>query len=202
MRKDFIIKAQTGKAFKVKKGDYITVVDLEGRQVVDFFAVSLNDPDEFLSTGVTIDCNESLKVTAGDKIYSNLYKVMFKIIEDDVKEHNLLHPCCRPEMYDFFYKNGFGHRNCLDNINKSLGQYGISKHNIIHPFNIFMYTIVKPDGKISVEEPLSKAGDKIKLLAEMDAVIGIASCSVSESKCNGGTCSPLKVIVESQETLE
>lgn len=199
MKKEFIIKPQTGKSFNVKKGDYITIVDLEGKQVVDFFAVNFNDNNEFLSTGVTIDCNESLKVTVDDNIYSNLYKSMFKIVEDDVQEHDLLHPCCRPEMYEFFYKNGLGHRNCLDNINESLNEYGISKHNIIHPFNIFMYTIIKSDGKISVEEPISKAGDKIKLLAEMDVIIGIASCSVSESKCNGSKCTPLKVIIESQE---
>lgn len=113
MKREFIIKPRTGKSFEVKKGKYITIVDLEGKQVADFFAVNLNNPDEILSTGVTIDCNDSLKVTVGDKIYSNLYNIMFKIIEDDVKEHDLLHPCCRLEMYDFFYENGSGHRNCL-----------------------------------------------------------------------------------------
>lgn len=199
MKNEFIIEGQTGKSFKVNKGDYITIVDVEGKQVVDFFAVNLNDHSEFLSTGVTIDCNESLKVKKGDNIYSNLYRVMFKIVEDDVQEHDLLHPCCRPEMYEFFYKNGFGHRNCLDNINENLNKYEIPKYNIIHPFNIFMYTAIKPDGKISVEEPISKAGDKIKLSAEMDVIICIASCSVCESKCNGGRCTPIKVIIESQE---
>ena len=196
MKREFIIKPRTGKSFEVKKGKYITIVDLEGKQVADFFAVNFNNPDEILSTGVTIDCNDSLKVTVGDKIYSNLYNIMFKIIEDDVKEHDLLHPCCRPEMYDFFYKNGSGHRNCLDTINESLNEYGLTKQSIINPFNIFMYTEIKADGKISVKEPLSKAGDKIVLLAEMDVIIGLASCSVSESKCNGGKCSSLKVVIE------
>ncbi|MCY6958339.1 DUF1989 domain-containing protein [Clostridium sp. ZC22-4] len=83
--------------------------------------------------------------------------------------------------------------------NENLKEYGISKHNIIHPFNIFMYTTIKPDGTILVEEPISKAGDKIKLLVEMDTIIGIASCSVSKSRCNGGKCTSLKVIIEGQE---
>ena len=196
MKKEFIVESQMGKSFEVKKGNYITIVDLEGKQVVDFFAVNLNNHNEFLSSGVTIDCNDSLKVTKGDTIYTNLYKSMFDIVEDDVQEHDLLHPCCRPEMYEFFYKNGSGHRNCLDNINENLSHHGISKHNIIHPFNIFMYTIIKPDGKISVEEPISKAGDKIKLLAKMNVLVSIASCSVNESNCNGGSCTPIKVIIE------
>jgi len=199
MKNEFIIEPQSGSSFKIKKGECITIVDLEGKQVVDFFAVNSDDVCEFLSTGVTIDCNDSLKVTAGDTIYTNLYKTMFKIVEDDVKEHDLIHPCCRPEMYDFFYKNGFGHRNCLDNINENLDEYKIPKHDIINPFNIFMHTAIKPDGKISVEEPVSKAGDRIKLLAEMDVIVSLAACSVSESICNGERCTPVKVIIDSPE---
>ena len=30
---------------------------------------------------------------------------MFQIVEDEVGMHDLLHPCCRPEMYDFFYQD-------------------------------------------------------------------------------------------------
>lgn len=48
---------------------------------------------------------------------------MMKVIYDDVEEHDLLHPCCRKEMYDFFYNNGDGHPNCLNNINGALGEH-------------------------------------------------------------------------------
>lgn len=57
------------------------------------------------------------------------------------------------------------------------------------------YTKIKSDGSISVEKPLSKAGDKVVLKALMDVHIGIATCSVSESDCNGGKCSSIKIIV-------
>ena len=67
-----------------------------------------------------MDCNESLRLKIGDKIYTNLYNPMMEIIKDDVGEHDLLHPSCRKEMYDFFYHNGDGHPNCLDNINEPL----------------------------------------------------------------------------------
>jgi len=53
------------------------------------------------------------------------------------------------EMYDYFYQNGKGHPNCLDNINACLK----AKHSIIHPVNFFMHTRVNSDGSISVEEP-------------------------------------------------
>ena len=189
---DYYIPACSGKRISVKQGQLITVVDIDGGQVVDFFAEVTGRPAEFLSPGVTIDCNESLRLRIGDMIYTNLYRPMLKVISDDVGEHDLLHPCCRPEMYDFFYHNGNGHPNCMDNINGALDE----KRPIITPVNLFMYTKINADGSISVEAPLSKAGDRIVLEALMDIILGVAACSVSESKCNSGKCSPIKVIVE------
>lgn len=58
-----------------------------------------------------------------------------------------------------------------------------------------MHTKIDTNGSISVEEPVSKAGDKIVLKALMDITLGVAACSVSESKCNSGKCSPVKIIV-------
>lgn len=192
MSKEYIIPACSGRKIEVKKDQNITVIDIEGGQVVDFFAEVTSDSKEFLSTGVTIDCNESFKLNVGDNIYTNLYKPMMKVLYDDVKEHDLFHPCCRPEMYDFFYHNGKGHPNCLDNINKVLGK----KRAVITPVNLFMHTKINSDGSISVEAPLSKAGDKIILKALMDITLGVAACSVSESKCNSGKCSAIKIIID------
>ncbi|MBQ7828885.1 MAG: urea carboxylase-associated family protein [Clostridia bacterium] len=192
MKQEYFISACSGMAIEVKKDQMITVIDLEGSQVVDFFAEVLGKPTEFLSTGVTIDCNESLRLNVGDIIYTNKYREMFEVISDDVGEHDLLHPCCRPEMYDFFYHNGKGHPNCLDNINGALGDH----RPIITPVNLFMNTLINPDGSISVETPPSKAGDSITLKALMDVRLGVAACSVSESKCNGGKCSPIKIVIE------
>ena len=192
MKNEYVIPACSGIKIDVEKEQTITVIDLEGGQVVDFFAEIKNCGNEFLSTGVTIDCNESLKLKADSIIYTNLYRPMLKIISDDVGEHDLLHPCCRKEMYDFFYNNGENHPNCLDNINNSLGE----NRPIITPINLFMNTQIYPDGRISVEKPISKAGDKIVLKALTDIILGIAACSVSESKCNSGKCSPIKIIIE------
>ena len=87
---------------EANKGQAIEIIDIDGGQAVDFFAEMRNDINEFVSPGVTIDCNESLKLNVGDIIYSNKYTPMFKVVYDDVKEHDLIHPCFRPEMYVFF----------------------------------------------------------------------------------------------------
>lgn len=158
---------------------------------MDFFAEHSDNTNEFLSTGVTIDCNESLKLKPKDYIYSNLYRPMLKVIYDDVGVHDLLHPCCRPEMYDFLYQNGKGHPNCLENINKCLRE----ARKVIHPVNLFMHTEIDVSGNIKVKRPLSKAGDRIVLQAEMNMRLGVAACSVSESDCNSRKCTAIKIVV-------
>ncbi len=192
MSEEYIIPACAGIKIDVKQDQNITVVDMEGGQVVDFFAEVTNSQNEFLSTGVTIDCNESLKLKIGDTIYTNLYRPMMKVLSDDVGEHDLLHPCCRPEMYDFFYHNGKGHPNCFDNINNALNE----QRPIITPVNLFMHTKINTNGSIAVEAPISKAGDKVVIKALLNITLGVTACSVSESKCNSGKCSPVKVMID------
>lgn len=192
MSKEYIIPACSGIKIDVKQGQNITITDIEGGQVVDLFAEVTGRPNEFLSTGVTIDCNESLKLKIEDTIYTNLYQPMMKVLSDDVGEHDLLHPCCRPEMYDFFYHNGEGHPTCFDNINNALEEH----RTIIMPVNLFMHTKINTNGNISVETPISKAGDKIIIKALLDITLGVAACSVSESKCNSGKCSPIKIVID------
>ena len=97
-------------------------------------------------------------------------------------------------VHDFFYQNGDGHPNCYDNINRALGEH----RPIIQPVNLFMHTTVDGTGKITIHPPVSKAGNKIVLQAQMDVRLGIAACSVSEGACNNRVCSPIRVIVDSQ----
>lgn len=189
--REYRIDLCSGVGFDVKKGERITVIDVEGEQVADFFAVCSENAEEFLSTAVTIDCNESIRLHVGDTIYTNRYRPMFRVVRDDVGEHDLLFPSCRRETYDFFYGNGEGHPNCFDNLNKAL----LVNLPIIQPVNLFMSTSIAPDGKITIHPARSKAGDCIVLEALSDARVAVAACSVSEGACNGGRCTGLKIVV-------
>lgn len=187
--KEYFIQPKHGERIEVSTGQTITVVDVEGGQVADFFAEVRGTHEEYLSPSVTIDCNESLHIGVGSVLYSNLYHAMFEIVQNDVGAHDLLFPSCSKAMYDFFYQNSADHPNCLDNINAALG----TQRTIIQPVNLFMNTEIAPDGKITIKRPLSKAGDKIVLRALMDCVLGISACSVSECDTNGGKCTSIKV---------
>lgn len=44
MAEEYMIEAQSGAAVLVKSGSKIEIIDVEGQQVVDFFAVNPTDP--------------------------------------------------------------------------------------------------------------------------------------------------------------
>ena len=48
MSKEYIISACSGMKIDVKQGQSITVIDIEGGQVVDFFAEADGNENEFL----------------------------------------------------------------------------------------------------------------------------------------------------------
>ncbi len=68
--REYFIDACSGKSMDIAQGQTVSVIDVEGGQVADFFAERAGDPHEFLSPAVTIDCNESLKLHVSDTIYT------------------------------------------------------------------------------------------------------------------------------------
>ena len=191
--KEIFIEPQTGTSFVLKKGHKCRVTDVKGKQVADLVAFSLTNLKEKLSTGVTIDNNLSLNIRKGDYLFSNQYNKLLKIVADTVKKHDLLYPACSPSMYRSQYQTTDYHPSCLENLSKALKEYEIAEEQIPDPFNIFMNTYVDRKGNLTVEEPLSKAGDYIELEAEMDLIIAVTACSVDKSKCNAHSCKPIMV---------
>lgn len=68
-------------------------------------------------------------------------------------------------------------------------EFGVFADDIDTTFNIFMNVQVKENGKVLIEDPISKAGDYILLRAEMDLIVGLTACSHEET--NAGTCKPI-----------
>jgi hypothetical protein len=188
----WLIPATQGLGFKLGKGQIVRVTDVEGAQVADFAAYNALHPNERIDPGVTMDAMGKMNVLPGDILYSNQYRPLLTIIKDTVGRHDFINSACRPEMYEVLY-NKKNHASCYNNLNEALAAFGLSAPDQHYPFNLFMNTVIDPSGKISVERPLSKAGDYVELRAEMDLIIGISACPCSESACNGYTCTPIAV---------
>lgn len=185
------IPANEGVALRLGKGQTLRVTDVEGEQVADLVAYCSDDANERLDPGVTMDALHAMKVKAGDMLYSNKYRPILTVIADKVGQHDFINPACRPEMYGLLYGKP-KHASCYDNLNQALAPHGITAPDQHYPFNLFMNTVIDPYGQISIERPLSKAGDYIELRAEMDLIIAISACPCSESACNGFICTPIE----------
>ena len=59
-----------------------------------------------------------------------------------------------------------------------------------------MNTRIEQNGKIVIDKPLSKAGDKVILRVLEDCVLGISACSVSESDTNSGRCTAIEISID------
>jgi uncharacterized protein YcgI (DUF1989 family) len=176
-----IIQPQSGTAFQLPKGRRLRVIDLEGEQVADLIAFSTADKREWLSSGRSLDYANTIYLTTGNILYSNRSQPMLLIVSDSVGRHDFLLTPCSPETFSIIYKHSGSHPSCLENLARSLAQFGIESDSIPTTFNIFMNVTVDADGGIAVRPPLSRAGDAIELEAEMDLLVGLTACSAEMS---------------------
>ncbi|OPH47792.1 hypothetical protein BC351_39680 [Paenibacillus ferrarius] len=186
------IPATRGLGFRLNQGQVVRVTDVEGEQVADFIAFNANDLSERLDPGVTLDALGTTNIKPGDILYSTTYKPILTIVADTVGRHDFINAACRSEMYELLY-NKKEHASCFHNLNQAIAEFQIPAPDQQYPFNLFMNTVIHPSGKISVERPLSKAGDYIELRAEMDLIVAVSACPCSESACNGFVCTPIDV---------
>ena len=188
-----LIPPQTGAAFNLKKGDFLTVVDPLGSQVSDMVLFNLDDKKEKLSSGKTLDFEESILISAGNFLWSNRSHKMMEIVEDTNGRNDFLLAPCSPETFQIMYNNHEEHPSCLNNLKVNLAAYDIELDDIPTAFNIFMNVQFDDKGKISVLPPTSTAGDYVKFKAEMDLIVCLTACSAEDS--NGGTFKPIHYMV-------
>jgi hypothetical protein len=173
----------------MSRGDVLRVIDPLGEQVADFIAFARADPEEWLSSGRTLDYNNTIYLTAGHVLYSNRSHPLLTIIHDTVGRHDFLYTPCSPETFSIIYKTTQYHPSCFENLAGSLRPFGIAPDRIPTTFNIFMNVDVSPAGVLAVLPPRSRAGDYIELRAEVDLIVGLTACSAEMS--NNYTFKPI-----------
>jgi uncharacterized protein YcgI (DUF1989 family) len=177
-----VIPPRNGVAFELKCGEKLKVIDAEGEQVADLVAFNLYDVAEAISSGRSIDFASKIYLTTGDSIYSQRSRVMLRIVEDTVGRHDFLLSPCSAEMFRIIYGDESPHRGCFGNLAAALAPHGIAGDAIPTAFNVFMNVPVNAQtGVISVEPPLSRAGDFTVFEAQMDLLIGLTACSAGQS---------------------
>ncbi len=189
------IPPRSGTAFTLDTGDLLTVIDPQGMQVADLLAFNRGDMDEVISSGRTLDYAETIRLTTGHLLYSNRSRPMLEIVNDTVGMHDFLLTPCSVDTFRHFYPDEPEHRGCFGNLAAALEPWGVQSDRIPVAFNCFMNVPVDgATGRLTVEPPLSKAGDHIRFRACMDLVIGLTACSALAS--NGGSFKPIQWAVD------
>src|SRR5215831_2967570 len=178
----------------LKHGQTLRIVDLEGRQAVDFLCYNAANPEERYNAADTMKYAKTIFVTKGHGIYSDLGRRLLTIVDDTCGRHDTIGGCCSAESNQFRY--GVSDTpSCRQNFLRALQEFGLGKKDIVANLNWFMNVPVSVDGSMAIADGVSKPGDYVELRADMDALAVISNCPQTRNPCNGFTPTPIRVTV-------
>jgi urea carboxylase-associated protein 1 len=178
----------------VPEGHVLRIVDLEGRQAVDFLCYRAADPSERYNAADTMKLAGTIFLTTGHGLYSDLGRRLFTIVADTCGRHDTIGGCCSAESNRLRY-GVEGTPNCRDNFLRALARFGLGKKDIVANVNFFMNVPVGPDGSMAIADGRSRPGDHVDLRAETDVLAAISNCPQIYNPCNGGHPTPIRVLV-------
>ena len=122
------LNPQTGTGFPLRAGQTLTVVDPTGGQVSDCFAMAADDPDEWLSSGRTIDYGNKMFPTTGDLLYSNRSNPMATIVQDSCGRNDFILTPCSQQTFDLLYPEFecAYHPSCFEKLCTLLARFGVT----------------------------------------------------------------------------
>jgi uncharacterized protein YcgI (DUF1989 family) len=169
------IAAGTGAGLRVAAGEYVQVVDVEGRGCADFFALAAADPTEYLSAAHTRVAIDRLFPRVGQSFFSSLRRPLLQLEEDRTPGvHDMLFAACDPARYAQYGMPG--HASCAENFRSALRALGTSCSHVPQPVNFFMNVAVRADGSVSFGPPQTEAGDFVLLRAFVDCLVVLSAC--------------------------
>jgi len=177
---EFLIKDSTAITYEIKRGDYVQIIDLYGRQCSDFMAFDSNA----LQKGVesSIDTTVSRFIHGGSypmpglhsKYYDKNMEPLVDVIQDTIGRHDTFGTACTSKSYED--QGYFGHINCSDNFNYVLDPYSVEKRLGWSAINLFFNTSIDSNNVIFSDMPWSRPGDYVLFQAQKDLVCVSSAC--------------------------
>ena len=185
------IPARQGRAFRLRRGQALRLVNTHGSQVADFWAFAAEDPREHLSMEHVRADLRRLTPRPGDALVTNRRRPILTLLADSSPGvHDTLIAACDVHRYRQLGHDGPPHDNCADNLRMALLAVGRRAAEIPCPFNIWMNTPPLPDGSIAYLPPVSAPGDRVDLVAELDCVAVVSACPMDLLPINGADNAP------------
>jgi len=176
----------------VRKGQVLRITDLEGQQAVDFLCYNAADPQERYHAPNTLKAAGTIFLTTGHKLYSDIARPIFTIVEDQFGGHDTIGGCCSAQSNEMLYgvKDCPG---CRENFLTALSRHGLGRKDIVPNINWFMRVPITEEGGAAIASGVSPPGCRVALRAEMDALAVISNCPQVNNPCNGFKPTPIRV---------
>ena len=196
---DEIIPAGKPWSAIVAEGQYLSIIDIEGQQGVDFLCYNADNPEERYHAPNTLKAIQTLKLSTGHNLYSDIARPMFTITHDSCDGHDTIGGCCSAPSNEMLYgvKNVPG---CRENFLSALSDHGLGRKDIVPNINFFCNVPVN-DNKMAPNvfvEGVSRPGDYVSLRAKMNALVVISNCPQLNNACNSGKPTAIRVIISQQ----
>jgi len=191
---DTVVAAKAPWGRLIRKGEMLRMIDLHGKQAIDFLCYNAADPEDRYNACDTMKLNGSIFLGKGTVIYTGLDHALFTIVEDSCGFHDTIGGCCSSEINTLRYGVPW-QPNCRDNFLTALAPFGLGRKDIVTNINFFMYVPVGKNGEMGMGPSISKPGDYVDLRAEMDVIAVLSNCPQVNNPVNDFNPTPVRVIV-------
>ncbi|MGH2595139.1 MAG: DUF1989 domain-containing protein, partial [Actinomycetota bacterium] len=179
-RVDLRVDRSTASSYEVKAGEFIQIIDVEGRQCSDFLAFHRGKLEDGLERGLDATVTRTLMGKAyptpglRGKFYDADMVALVEVVRDTVGRHDTFALACNAKYYeDMGYP---GHVNCTDNFNVQVEPYAIAARKGWPALNFFFNTSFNANNILVTDEPWSRPGDYVMLRALTDLVCASSAC--------------------------
>jgi urea carboxylase-associated protein 1 len=192
---DVVVPARGSWSGVLKKGQMMRIVDLEGKQAVDFLCYNAHNYEDRYAAADTMKINQrGIFLSTGTVLYSVGLTPLFTIVADTCGKHDTIGGCCSAALNTFRYGVGYQH-NCRDNFLAELKKYGMGPKDIPANVNFFMYVPIGENGEMDMGPSISKPGDYVDLRADSDVLAVISNCPQMNNPVNGYNPTPIRICI-------
>jgi aminomethyltransferase len=191
------VKSATAEAYFVKAGDYIQIIDVDGRQCTDFQCFSARKLDKGKDHPLDVTTTRTLMGASypmpglHSRYYDQDMEPLVEVVQDTCGRHDAFALACAAKYYDDI---GYpGHVNCSENFNKALADKGVNARAGWMAVNFFFNTSIDAQGLVVSDEPWSRPGDYVLLRALTDIVCVSSACPDDTTPANGWNLTDIHV---------
>jgi len=180
MKFELHVDKATGRAYEVKAGDCIQIIDVAGRQCSDFLAFDARQLQAGRERSFDMTATRTLTgyVYPGPGLYSKFFdqdlQPLLELVRDTVGRHDAFGLACTAKFYE---DAGYpGHPNCSDNFSNALKPFGVQARRGWPCLNLFYNTGIGAQNAIFLVDPWSRPGDYVLFRATTDLVCASTAC--------------------------